>query len=150
MTPDARRRLLDQLIANEGLRLKVYRCPAGKLTIGVGRNLEDNGITKDEAVMLLENDISRVERELDQKLPWWRQLSEVRQRVVMDMSFNMGLPSLLGFKQTLAALKRGDYEAAAKGMEDSKWYEQVPVRAARLVAMMRTDLELRPGGDDGV
>ncbi len=66
------------------------------------------------------------------------------------MCFNMGLSSLLGFKQTLAAMKRGDYEAAAKGMEDSKWYrEDVPVRAARLVRMMRTDLDLRPGGDDG-
>ncbi len=140
MTDATHQRLLDQLILHEGLRLKPYRCPAGKLSIGIGRNLDDLGITREEALILLANDVTRVERELDRTLPWWRQMSELRQRVLCDMCFNMGLSSLLGFKQALAAMKRGDYEAAAKGMEDSKWYrEDVPVRAARLVAMMRRD-----------
>jgi len=58
------KKLTDQLIKHEGLRLKPYHCPAGKLTIGVGRNLEDKGITEEEAVMLLENDIQECLKDL--------------------------------------------------------------------------------------
>ena len=51
------KRLKDMLIRHEGLKLKPYLCTAGKLTIGVGRNIQDRGITYQEAMMLLENDI---------------------------------------------------------------------------------------------
>lgn len=129
--------LRQDLIRDEGLRLKPYRCTAGKLSIGVGRNLEDVGISKSEAEYLLHNDILNVQIDLDRKLPWWRAMSEARQLVLANMAFNLGISSLLGFKNTLGAMERGDYEAAAVGMGASKWAVQVGPRATRLIKMMR-------------
>lgn len=129
--------LIQQLIDHEGLRLKPYRDTVGKLTIGVGRNLDDVGITESEARTLLENDISTVCRELDRALPWWRDLSEPRQRALADMAFNLGTPRLLGFKRMIAALERKDYEEAANEMLLSQWADQVKSRAVRLAAAMR-------------
>jgi lysozyme len=125
------------LVLHEGLRLKPYRCTAGKLTIGVGRNLDDNGITQAEAFALLENDILAVEADLDRTWPWWREMTDARQQVLADMCFNLGLTRLGGFVNTLAAMKRGDYEAAANGMLASLWASQVGRRAQRLAKMMR-------------
>jgi lysozyme len=129
--------LRSMLVLHEGLRLKPYRCTAGKLTIGVGRNLDDNGITQAEAFQLLENDILAVEADLDRTWPWWREMSEARQQVLADMCFNLGLTRLGGFANTLAAMKRGDYNAAADGMLKSLWASQVGRRAQRLAKMMR-------------
>jgi lysozyme len=129
--------LRSMLVLHEGLRLKPYRCTAGKLTIGVGRNLDDNGITQAEAFALLENDILAVEADLDRTWPWWREMSEARQQVLADMCFNLGLTRLGGFVNTLAAMKRGDYNAAADGMLKSLWASQVGRRAQRLARMMR-------------
>jgi len=129
--------LRSMLVLHEGLRLKPYRCTAGKLTIGVGRNLDDNGITQAEAFALLENDILAVEADLDRTWPWWREMSEARQQVLADMCFNLGVTRLGGFVNTLAAMKRGDYEAAADGMMKSLWASQVGRRAQRLAKMMR-------------
>ncbi len=128
----------DELLLDEGLKLKPYRCTAGKLTIGVGRNLDDVGITRAEALQMLENDIQRTAIELDAKLPWWRSMDEVRQRVILNMAFNLGVPGLLGFKNTLAAVQAGKYEDAAKGMLASRWAGQVGARAQRLAQMMAT------------
>lgn len=122
---------------DEGVRLKPYRDTVGKLTIGTGRNLDDVGISIDENDYLLMNDISRVERELDQYLPWWRGLDAVRQRVLANMCFNLGIAGLLGFKQTLQFIQSGQYEAAASAMLASKWASQVKQRAVRLADMMR-------------
>jgi len=127
-----------QLRLHEGERLKPYRCTAGKLTIGVGRNLEDRGITAEESAYLLANDISREERELLRALPWVAKLDEVRQRVLLDMSFNMGLGTLLTFKRTLAAVHAGQYQQAAAMMLESRWAGQVGQRAQRLSRMMAT------------
>jgi lysozyme len=129
--------LRSMLVLHEGLRLKPYRCTAGKLTIGVGRNLDDNGITQAEAFALLENDILAVEADLDRTWPWWRQMTDARQQVLADMCFNLGVTRLGGFVNTLAAMKRGDYEAAANGMLASLWASQVGRRAQRLAKMMR-------------
>lgn len=129
--------LRSMLVLHEGLRLKPYRCTAGKLTIGVGRNLDDKGITQAEAFQLLENDILEVEADLDRTWPWWRQMSEQRQQVLADMCFNLGITRLGGFVNTIAAMKRGDYEAAADGMSKSLWASQVGRRATRLIRMMR-------------
>jgi lysozyme len=138
-----------QLRLHEGERLKPYRCTAGKLTIGVGRNLEDRGITAQESDMLLANDIAREEAELMRALPWVGQLDDVRQRVLLDMSFNLGLAGLLGFKNTLAAIQAGDYQRGATMMLDSRWARQVGTRAERLSRMMATGKdprELWPAG----
>lgn len=132
-----RTELREQLILDEGLRLKPYRDSVGKLTIGVGRNLSDVGISMHEAMLLLDNDVDAVEDDLDQRLPWWRGLSEARQLVLANMCFNLGIGRLMGFKNTLAAIKVSDYAAAADGMLASKWAGQVGKRAHRLAKMMR-------------
>ena len=128
--------MIRQLRLHEGERLKPYRCTAGKLTIGVGRNLEDRGITAAESAYLLGNDIDSHWRELVRALPWVERLDEVRQRVLLDMAFNLGIGGLLGFKNTLATIKAGDYQKAAAMMLDSKWARQVGRRADRLSGMM--------------
>jgi lysozyme len=130
--------IIEQLILHEGTSAKPYRCTAGKLTIGVGRNLDDVGLRPDEIRYLLHNDIKDVRASLDKRLPWWRGLSPVRQKVLEDMCFNLGIDGLCGFKNTLAAIQGGDYERAAAGMLASKWASQVGGRAIRLAQMMRT------------
>lgn len=131
--------LKDQLILHEGLKLEPYQCTAGKLTIGVGRNIEDIGITEDEARYLLDNDILRVCDELDRAVPWWRDLSDVRQRVMVDMVFNLGMSRFLQFKNFLAGVEAEDWDTAAEEMLDSRWASQVGQRANRLAEAMRTD-----------
>lgn len=132
--------MIRQLRLHEGERLKPYRCTAGKLTIGVGRNLEDRGISAEESAYLLGNDIDDHWRELVKALPWVEQLDEVRQRVLLDMAFNLGIGGLLGFKNTLATIKAGDYQKAAAMMLDSRWAKQVGQRANRLSRMMATSV----------
>lgn len=137
MTTYDRNALMQQLSVDEGIRPKPYVDTVGKTSIGVGRNLTDVGLSADEIALLLQNDIARAEAALDRNLPWWRQLDAVRQAVVMNMTFNMGIGSLLTFVNTLAAMKVGNYAAAADGMKASKWAGQVGARATRLIAMMR-------------
>ena len=130
--------LEDQLIDHEGLELKPYQCTADKLTIGVGRNIEDRGITEDEARYLLKNDIKIVEDELLEKKPVVAGLDDVRQRVLVDMGFNLGIPTLLKFQNMWDAIEDEDYEEAAVQMLDSRWAKQVGRRAHRLSDAMRT------------
>jgi lysozyme len=133
-----RQKMIQQLRLHEGERLKPYRCTAGKLTIGVGRNLEDRGITAEESAYLLNNDIEREWKALTTNLPWVTGLNDVRQRVLLDMAFNLGIGGLLKFKNTLATIQKGDYARAADMMLDSLWARQVKGRATRLAQMMRT------------
>jgi lysozyme len=136
--PFDRAALIRQIRLHEGERLKPYRCTAGKLTIGVGRNLDDRGITREESAMLLDSDIRLLEIELFRALPWASALDDVRQRVLLDMAFNLGLPGLLQFKRTLEAIRTGQYQQAATMMLDSLWARQVGQRAERLSRMMAT------------
>lgn len=132
-------RLRAQLVRHEGLRLKPYRDTVGKLTLGIGRNLDDVGISESEAYVLVDNDITRVKRGLVEAYPgWFPLLDGVRQAVLVNMGFNLGLAGLAGFKQTLAAVARGDYAAASRGMLASKWARQTGSRATELAAQMRT------------
>ena len=125
------------LIRHEGLRLKPYRDTVGKLTIGVGRNLDDSGISRDEAFLLLRNDIASVRRSVKRTFPWFARLNPVRQNVVLNMVFNMGLPRFRQFRKTIAAIKAKRWDDAAKEMLDSKWSRQVKGRARELSRMMR-------------
>jgi len=128
----------DQLLRHEGLKLKPYRCTAGKLTIGVGRNLEANGISQTEAFVMLENDILRCESELIYQIPdIYSGLNDARKSVLLSMCFNLGISGLLGFKNTLAFIGSGDFERAANGMLASKWAKQVGRRAIELSELMR-------------
>jgi lysozyme len=130
--------LVRQIELHEGTRLKPYRCTAGKLTIGVGRNLEDRGISLSEARILLANDLADVRNGLRNALPWVAQLDDVRQRVLIDMAFNLGIQGLLAFKRTLKAVRQGQYQQAAAMMLQSRWATQVGQRAQRLSRMMAT------------
>lgn len=129
--------LFQELEREEGLRLKPYKCTAGKLTIGVGRNLDDVGITEAEARSLLANDVDRVEKGLDASLPWWRTQTDKRQRALCQMAFQLGLSGLLKFAKMLGAMQAGDYEEAAAQALDSRWARQTPARAARVAEMIR-------------
>ncbi len=159
-------KLISELIRDEDERLRAYRCTAGKRTIGIGRNLDDvgisaaetaalgitvasciaRGITTAQSRALCDNDVARCERDLDRELSWWRGLAPVRQRVLFNMCFNMGIgrrgkSGLLSFTNTLASIQRGDFAAAAAGMRASRWHDQVGQRAVRLERMMETGKE---------
>lgn len=125
----------------EGLRLKPYKCTAGKLTIGYGRNLEDVGISQAEADMLFERDFAMAESEVKRLCRAnqidWGNLIEQRFYVLTDMMFNLGYTRLSKFKKMLTALSKGQYEAAANEMLDSSWAVQVGNRATQLAALMR-------------
>lgn len=125
-----------ELERDEGVRLSPYLDTVGKITIGVGRNLDDVGISRDEARYLLDSDIARTVAALDAALPWWSSLDEVRQRVVVNMAFNLGVPGLCEFHHTLADMQAGNYVGAAAAMLASKWAGQVGARAQRLAKMM--------------
>jgi len=152
-----REKLIDQLILHEGLELKVYKDTLGIDTIGVGRNLEDRGITdgelmhmnllreeihttgisEEDARFLLGNDIDIVERELLDAHPCMERLDDVRIRVLLDMAFNLGVPRLRKFKNMWAGIHEGDYIRAGDEMMDSRWANQVGARAVRLCKMMK-------------
>jgi lysozyme len=125
-----------ELKRDEGINLKPYRDTVGKLTIGIGRNLDDVGITEDEANALLRADVNRTIADLDRQLSWWRNLSEVRQRVLVNMAFNLGIGGLMKFQKMLTAMKSGDYVSAAQEALDSAWASQVGARADRLSRMI--------------
>lgn len=129
-------RLRQQLTLHEGVRYKPYRCTAGKLTIGVGRNLDDNGISQDEADLMLANDIAKVIAGLQSRFAWFGGIDEVRKRVLIDMGFNLGINGLCKFRRMLGAVANKDYRTAAREMGESKWATQVGTRAVRLARMM--------------
>ncbi len=126
------------LIRHEGLRLKPYTCTAGKTTIGVGRNLDDNGITEAEAMAMLDRDIAVTTATLRDEFPWFADLDRTRKDAVISLGFNLGVPRLKGFKKFLAAMEAKDYEMAATEALDSKWATQVGKRAIELAGMIRT------------
>ena len=130
--------LVDMLKRHEGVRLFPYHDSVGKLTIGVGRNLDDSGISMDEAEFMLTNDIHHVQGELRRTYPWFNLMLAARQDAVTDLAFNVGIAGFAKFAATIAAIKRADYEGASRHMLASKWAEQVGKRATDLAAMMRT------------
>ena len=152
-----RQDLIDKLVVAEGLRLQVYKDTLGIDTIGIGRNLEDRGISKEEldwmdipsidhvyewgiteadAVYLATNDVQIVEEELVRAHPCVDRLDSVRQLILIDMAFNMGVHRLCKFKKMWAAVECEDYPTAAKEMLDSRWAKQVKGRATKLANAM--------------
>lgn len=158
-------RLMAQLEIDEGLRLYPYKCSGNRWTIGVGRNFEDNPLTLDEliflgikgrtfdtileeltrkgisrgdALYLLENDVDKVYNQLKKQFSWFESKSDVVQRVLCNVCFNLGLGGLLKFKKTLEFIRLGKYEEAADEMMDSIWSKQVGARADRLSNLLRT------------
>lgn len=131
-------KLKAHLVRDEALKLKPYRCSAGKLSIGVGRNLDDVGISEAEAMFLLGTDIAGVLADLDRNLPGWRNLPEAVRLAIANMCFNMGWPRLALFKGMWAALDAGDWDKAADEALDSLWARQVGARAVRIADLIRS------------
>jgi lysozyme len=157
--------LLADLAADEGLRLKAYPDPLSPLaremakkpdarcdgwghlsgepwTCGYGCTgpdvTRDTVWTYEQAKERLGAKVAQAATELDLRLPWWRHMSTLRQDVLANMAYNMGLTRLLGFKRALSAMEMGRYAVAATEMMDSLWARQVGDRAQRLAAQMRT------------
>ncbi len=143
---------VQRLAIEEGVLLHLYRCPAGKLTIGIGRNVEDNpltseeekvcgdykhGITRNAAFYLCSNDVKKVFEKLDNEFPWWRELSDNRQWVLVSMCFQLGILGLKRFKKMLIALREGDYVKASAECLDSNFARQCPKRAKRNADCLR-------------
>lgn len=137
MTYD-RAALKERLKLEEGEVLHAYQDSLGWWTIGVGHLIDGRkggAIPPEISDALLEWDLARVERQLDPAIPWWRTLDDIRQQVVMDLTFNMGwAPNAPGgfddFHNTLAALQRGRWADGATGLRKSLWYRQVGSRRA--------------------
>lgn len=131
--------LREQLIRDEGRQLKVYTCPSGKLTIGVGRNLEDRGITHAEALYLLDNDIKDFTGELLKKLPWTVHLDDVRFAALVNLAFNMGVEGLRDNNpKMLNHLAFGRFKEAAAELLDGPYKDQVGQRAYRLARQIES------------
>ncbi len=126
---------------HEGLRLTPYRCSSQKITIGWGRNLQDNGITLEEAETMLQHDVGTAIKEAE-SLPFFASLNEPRQAVIVDMIFNLGLPRFGMFKKMIAAIEKEHWSIAADEMLNSRWARQVGKRANTLSEMMRFGTEL--------
>ena len=137
MSMDLHDEIKAQLMKHEGLRLKPYQCTAGKWTIGVGRNIQDRGITEAEAMHLLDNDIDECQEELDRIIPWWIEKPAYVQLVLINMVFNLGATRLLGFKKFLKAVEENNFDLASTEMLDSRWAEQVGQRSIELSEFMK-------------
>lgn len=131
-------KLIEQLKRHEGLRLTPYKCTADKWTIGVGRNLEDVGISEQEAEMLLQNDIQRASSQLTQTFPWTLELDEVRLAALINFTFNVGIGTVSKFKNAMALLKAKNYDMAADEFLNSRWAKQVGNRAIEVTEQIRT------------
>ena len=131
-------KLIKQLKRHEGMRLKPYKCTAGKFTIGVGRNLDDVGISEDEAETLLRHDIITATRQLLNAFPWMGTLNVARIAAMINFTFNVGIGTVKKFKQTLDHMQNYNYDEAADEMMDSKWARQVGSRAAEITEQIRT------------
>ena len=125
------------LIADEGLQLKPYKDTLGKLTIGVGRNLDDRGLSKSEVMFLLENDIKDAVGGAYKLVPSFNRLSDNRKIALVSMVFQMGESGVSKFKNMLSAIEIEDFDMAANEMLDSRWSKQTPNRAKRLSNMMK-------------
>jgi len=130
--------LIEQLKRHEGIKLTPYKCTSNKLTIGVGRNLEDVGISEQEAEMLLQNDIQEAVKQLKERFPWTLELDEVRFAALINFTFNVGIGTVSKFKNAMALLKAKKYDMAADEFLQSRWAEQVGQRAIEVTEQIRT------------
>lgn len=137
--------LIQELRRDEGVRYEPYNDTKGIPTVGVGHNLAASPLpgwtyplTDSQVNWLLAADLQKVYTDLTNSLPWWLYLDDVRQRVIVNMCFNLGIGKLLGFVNTMAAVRKGQWSLAAQGMLNSAWASQVGDRAKRLAHMMET------------
>ena len=124
-------------MADEGLRLTPYHCSEGFLTIGIGRNLDAKGITKEEAIYLAQNDIKEAENKAVSIVKDFYSLNDNRKIVLVSMAFQMGATGLSKFKKMIEAIDNRDFDRASIEMLNSRWAKQTPARAKRLSNLMK-------------
>lgn len=129
-------RLIAMIKKNEGYRSKPYRCTAGKLTIGYGHNLDDNGISAPVAELMLTEDISKAYYDVVDIFQGFYAFSTNRQNALIDMMFNLGRTRFWKFRKMIQAIKIGEWQEAAREAINSLWYEQVGDRAKRNVKLI--------------
>lgn len=125
------------ILKREAMRLKPYTDTTGHLTIGVGRNLTDRGISESEALHLFANDLMYFYKELERVLPWFKRLDDVRQLALVSMAFNLGVEGLLKFQRMLRALAYKRWSTASDEALDSLWARQVGFRAEEVALMFK-------------
>jgi len=126
-------------LSEEGFAQFPYTDITGHLSAGIGRNLAVVGISLDEALVLLDNDIMRCEKDLGHyAADWYGLLNDARKSAILDMTFNLGIGGLLKFTDMIAAIVKGDYTLAAKAMLDSRWATEVPNRAKAIAMIMES------------
>jgi lysozyme len=116
-----------------------YPDSEGYWTIGIGHLIDKRkGGTLPDFIIdrLLEYDISQCVSQLNAKIPWWRGLSETRQRALVVMCFQLGIGGLLGFKKMLSALKDERWKDAKREALDSLWARQTPARAKEVAGLL--------------
>lgn len=131
-------RLRALLIRHEGKRSMPYRCTMGRLTVGVGHNLEARPLSDQVVMMILNEDIEQTIQECVDAFVWFNAVDMVRQDVVIDMAFQLGIKGLQEFKRFCSAMSAQNYEQAAVEMMASRWAKQTPNRALELQTMMRS------------
>jgi lysozyme len=131
-------RIRTTLIKHEGIELKPYRCTSDKLTIGVGRNLDDNGISHETAMQMLTEDIDAAVEDLRRNLSWFDAAPVPVQEALVNLAFNMGMPNLMQFRKTLILLRDGAWDRAADELLDSRYATQVGYRAVEVADMIRS------------
>jgi lysozyme len=125
--------LTGELTTDEGRSTFAYLDTKGLITAGIGRNLSTRGLTKAEIDYLFANDVENCCMVMDQQIPWWRDLPPAKQRVMVNLVFNMGWYAFSKFRVFLVAMKDHDYPGAAHQLENSDWYKQVKERGPRVV-----------------
>ena len=140
ITPEGKTKLRQLLITHESYRQFPYIDTTGHITIGIGRNISDKGISVNEALYLLDDDIIYFTIKLNHYCDWFDKLDENRQLALIDMCFNVGIQGFLGFHDMISALEAGDYPRAAKAMLDSQWAQQVHERAITLSDIIKTGI----------
>lgn len=136
LNPAALRKSLE---LHEGIKTKPYEDSEGNLTIGIGRNL-DKGISKSLIDVMYQEDVAEAVAELDRAFTGWREHSEARQTVLVELMFNLGAPRLAGFKLFWLAMRAHNYPEAAKQLMDSLWAKQVKTRAVTLADRLLRDV----------
>lgn len=126
MTPD---KIKAMLVRHEGLVCHVYDDSLGYKTIGVGRCLDKNGITEDEAMYLLANDIKRTTEDLDKNYGAWITFPPEARMVCIDLVFNLGITGFMKFKKTRQLMELGMWLEASEELLDSKYHIQLPSRS---------------------
>ena len=134
------KKLIEQLSIHEGVKKFAYKCPAGKITVGIGRNIDSDGglgLSDDEIIYLLRNDISRIDEELTNAFRFYKELDRVRKDAMINICFNLGLTRLRSFREALGRMEKKEYPEAAVEFLDSLWASQVGQRALDVTYMIQ-------------